>query len=90
MEGSEHELLFLAPWRWTAGTSPLLLPTFSMKRKVCDASGAFGGPFSSPGDGRPCIIDHTTLSAMLFHLRGAADRRPVCVCAREHIYSSLN
>lgn len=46
---------------------------------VCDASGAFGGPFSSPGDGRPCIIDHTTLSAMLFHLWGAADRRPVCV-----------
>lgn len=54
-------------------------PTFSMKWKVSDASGAFGGPFSSPGDGRPCIIDHKTLSAMLFHLWGAADRRPVCL-----------
>lgn len=41
-----------------------------LQQKVSDASGAFAGPVSSPGDGRPCIIDHKTLNAMLFHLWG--------------------
>lgn len=39
------------------------------------------------GDGRPCIIDHKTLNAMLFHLWGAADRRPVCL--RMNIFTAV-
>lgn len=42
------------------------LLTFSMKWKVSDASGVFGGAFSFSEDGQPCIIDHKTLLQCYF------------------------
>lgn len=80
MEGANAETMVcmrLLPGVMYCGDVDAALLTFSMKWKVSDASGLFGGAFLFSEDGQSCIIDYKNTPALLFHLSSTADREPL-------------
>lgn len=83
IEGANAETMVcmcLLPGVMYCGDVDAALLTFSMKWKVSDASGLFGGAFLFSEDGQSCIIDYKNTPAMLFHLSSTAYRGPFFFC----------
>lgn len=81
MEGANAETMVcicLLPGVMYCGDVDAALLTFSMKWKVSDASGLFGGAFPFSEDGQSCIIDYKNTPAMLFHLSSLLWTSIVC------------